>query len=411
MHTPKVSVLLSIYKTAPWLPAALDSVLSQTLSDLEVICVDDGSPDNSIEIMNAYAAADSRVRVLRQENSGQSAARNKAAAEAIGEWLYFMDSDDTLEPTALQELYERGVSDDLQMVFMDTRVFPDTPEWEKQAKEDYNGYYRVLHEYPDIYNGPDYLRRVKENDEFIAPAWTFLIRRDFVEEHDLHFRVGIQREDDLFEIHALFRAQRVAHLHRMLVNHRIRGGSVMTVRPTLQYAWSDMLVADEICSLLTEIPVPDDVYREVVRHAKYMESRALQDYFRTTEEERAKLSTLPLPIRTMFEIRILAFENHQSSHILSSLQPETDDGLAEGVYMEYVTTEEIERRRILQKEATYLFNEYNRIQTTLSYRMGRVQTWLPRWIRDTWKAHHPDKYPEFAKDKADKKSDQEKDPQ
>lgn len=411
MHTPKISVLLSIYKTAPWLPAALDSVLSQTLSDLEVICVDDGSPDNSIDILNEYAAADSRIRILRQKNAGQSMARNKAAREATGEWLYFMDSDDTLEPTAFQELYERGIADDLQMVFMDTHVFADTPEWEKQADEDYNGYYRVLHEYPDVYNGPDYFRRVKENDEFIAPAWTFLIRRDFVEEYDLHFHVGIQREDDLFQINALFRAQRVAHLHRMLVNHRTRGGSVMTIRPTLQYAWSDMLVADEICNLLSENSVPEDVYREMIRHAKYMEARALEDYFRASDEERAKLSTLPLPIRAMFETRVLAFENQQASQILTNVEPESDNGLPEGVYVEYVTTDEIERRRILQKEATFLFNEYNRIQTTLSYRMGRVETWLPRWIRDTWKAHHPDKYPEFAKNKTKKTSDQEKDPQ
>ena len=74
---PKVSVIIPVYNAAPWLDACLDSVLSQTLRDIEVVCVDDGSTDSSPLMLEKYRALDSRVRVIRQENRGQGAARNR----------------------------------------------------------------------------------------------------------------------------------------------------------------------------------------------------------------------------------------------------------------------------------------------------------------------------------------------
>ncbi len=99
-QTPLLSVVMPVYNVAEYLPAALDSVLSQTLTDLEVIAVDDGSTDECLEILRAYERRDYRVRVLTQPNSGQGVARNLGVQSARGEFLTFLDSDDTLPPDA-----------------------------------------------------------------------------------------------------------------------------------------------------------------------------------------------------------------------------------------------------------------------------------------------------------------------
>lgn len=97
-----ISVIIPVYNTKQYLQSCLDSVLAQTYSDLEIIFVDDGSTDGSAEMLDAFAAWDSRIRVIHQPNGGVCAARNRGIEEARGEYLSFIDSDDTLEP----DMYE-----------------------------------------------------------------------------------------------------------------------------------------------------------------------------------------------------------------------------------------------------------------------------------------------------------------
>ena len=93
-NTPKVSVIIPVYNVEKYLQKCLDSVINQTYKNLEIICVDDGSPDNSGGILDAYAQNDSRIIVIHQENAGVSAARNRGLDAATGEYIAFVDSDD-----------------------------------------------------------------------------------------------------------------------------------------------------------------------------------------------------------------------------------------------------------------------------------------------------------------------------
>ncbi|MBR3386036.1 glycosyltransferase [Candidatus Saccharibacteria bacterium] len=101
---PKVSIIVPIYNVAKYLPTCLDSILRQTYSNLEIILVDDGSTDNSGQIADDYAAKDSRIIVLHQSNSGQSAARNAGLAKASGDYISFIDGDDEIKPSFISEL-------------------------------------------------------------------------------------------------------------------------------------------------------------------------------------------------------------------------------------------------------------------------------------------------------------------
>lgn len=103
---PKISVIIPAYKTAKYIQACMDSVLSQTMNDIEIICINDGSPDNALDIFNEYAKRDSRVRVIDQKNMGICVARNKAIAAARADYIFPLDSDDIIAPNCLEVLYK-----------------------------------------------------------------------------------------------------------------------------------------------------------------------------------------------------------------------------------------------------------------------------------------------------------------
>ena len=104
MHRPLVSVVIPVYKVEEYLARCVDSVRSQTLQDLQIILVDDGSPDNCPQMCDAYAQKDYRIQVIHKENGGLASARNAGMDVAIGKWLFFLDSDDWLEPDAVSKV-------------------------------------------------------------------------------------------------------------------------------------------------------------------------------------------------------------------------------------------------------------------------------------------------------------------
>ena len=103
--TPIISVIVPVYNSSKYLKECLDSILNQTLTDIEVICVDDGSTDESPLILEEYASRDSRLQILKQENKGAGAARNLGMTIAKGKYLSFLDSDDFFSPDMLKHAY------------------------------------------------------------------------------------------------------------------------------------------------------------------------------------------------------------------------------------------------------------------------------------------------------------------
>lgn len=122
---PKVSVIMPVYNVEKYLRQCMDSVVNQTLRDIEIICVDDGSTDGSLEILMEYAAHDSRITVLRQQNMRAGAARNAGLAIARGEYLSFLDSDDFFEPNMLQLLVAKITETRSDIVMCDCFLYND----------------------------------------------------------------------------------------------------------------------------------------------------------------------------------------------------------------------------------------------------------------------------------------------
>ena len=115
-NTPLISVIVPVYKVEKYLAECLDSICRQTYKNIEVICVNDGSPDNCAEILQNYAACDSRITVITQKNQGLSASRNNALLKAAGEYVTFVDSDDTIAPEMIEELFRLAQTEQADVV-------------------------------------------------------------------------------------------------------------------------------------------------------------------------------------------------------------------------------------------------------------------------------------------------------
>lgn len=130
----KISVILPVYNAEKYLKKCLDSIVNQSLKDIEIICVNDGSNDGSLEIMNEYAKKDDRIFLINQENEGPSVARNAALAVATGEFIGFVDADDWIEPSMFETLYNKAREDNSEIVFCDYKEIYNN-ESEKAEKQ------------------------------------------------------------------------------------------------------------------------------------------------------------------------------------------------------------------------------------------------------------------------------------
>lgn len=183
---PEITVIVPVYKAEAFLTACIDSILSQTFSDFEIILVDDGSPDSSGKICDDYAVKHDCISVIHQENQGQAAARNHAMTKARGRWISFVDSDDLIHPRMLEFLHravkENGVP--VSMCGMLEAVTPPETFWKDR-------------EVPFAVYTMDEPTLVALHDAQKYPAWVAcakLIRRDLIEHYPFH--VGRVYEDN-----------------------------------------------------------------------------------------------------------------------------------------------------------------------------------------------------------------------
>ena len=185
----KVSVVIPVYNVERYLPECLDSVLNQTERELEVICIDDCSPDRCGEILDEYAARDGRVQVIHlPENRRQGYGRNRGLERARGKYVYFLDSDDTIVPEALKELWELAEREALDAVFFDSVNVFETEE----LKEVYMppasprvGTYR-----DSVYAGTELLDDFMRQGEWTCYPQRIFWRREFLLEESIRYPEG-----------------------------------------------------------------------------------------------------------------------------------------------------------------------------------------------------------------------------
>lgn len=212
----KVSVVVPVYNVEPYLRDCMDSLVNQTLTDIEIICINDGSPDNSLDILNEYAKNDSRVSVYSQENGGHAVATNKGIDLATGDYLFLMDSDDVLDLKALELTYEKAIEKEVDFVLFKAINYDDeTDTYYETEVYSMNKIAAVVGENVFDYND------IKElMFEAIVTPWSKLFKRDFIIENNIRFPEGLIFEDNVFFYEALLKAKRIYFLKEFLFTRR-----------------------------------------------------------------------------------------------------------------------------------------------------------------------------------------------
>lgn len=215
--TIKVSVIMPIYNAYDYLRPAMDSVLDQTLGELEIICVDDGSTDSSLDVLKEYQAKDSRVRILTENNAGPSWARNKGLARARGEYIIFLDADDFYEPTLLLRMYERAERDNLDITITEYDIYDDrSATFEPRIRSDHG----AIFDTEDVFSKNEYPEVIFQSTSNYV--WNKLFRASFIREKQLSFHQDMRVfEDVYFVMTALSMADRIGKHREVLIHHRV----------------------------------------------------------------------------------------------------------------------------------------------------------------------------------------------
>ncbi|MBQ3216024.1 MAG: glycosyltransferase [Oscillospiraceae bacterium] len=252
---PKVSVVVPCYKVEQYLPQMIDSLLGQTLRDLEIILVDDGSPDRSGAICDEYAAKDSRIRVIHKPNGGVGAARNDGLDAATGQWIIFCDSDDYLEPEALDKLLRKGEEADADVVFGDvTLVFENKQEPAVFYKDEFVTDDRQLIDRlieADFYKYYCYNPPEKGVAFGYGGPWNKLVRRSLLTENDIRFDLRVKGifDDLIYTAYIFGAAKRVAYVHVPVYGYRQLESSIthtyksnlLEINTAIFESWQDFM--------------------------------------------------------------------------------------------------------------------------------------------------------------------------
>ena len=228
----KVSVIVPVYNTEKYVRKCAESILQQTLEEIELICINDGSTDRSGEILQGYAEKDERVRIIRQENQGQATARNAGIEEAKGEYICFVDSDDSLEAGALEALYRQAAEEKLDVLYFAGNTEYETEEMAGDHKAYFDRAYRRDQEEGKIFTGREMLRMQREKRQFWRSACMCLIRRQFMEDSGIRFRSGVLHEDNLFAFLLCLKAERTASTGAVYYHRLLRDNSTVTTKAT-----------------------------------------------------------------------------------------------------------------------------------------------------------------------------------
>lgn len=203
----KISVIVPVYNGEEFLSQCLDSILAQTLQDIEILCVNDGSTDNSLKILKDYAKKDKRIQIINQKNQGQSVSRNKAIKIAKGEYLSFIDADDYINEQFLEELYNSAIKENADIALGNiVRIENGRKPWlcykKKQVADKTDDIFKLLNLPKTCY------------------VCNRIYRRDFIINNSLFFPEGVIYEDVIWSPQVAYKAQKAVSVPKATYFYR-----------------------------------------------------------------------------------------------------------------------------------------------------------------------------------------------
>ena len=234
---PQISVIIPIYNCEKYIKECLSSLIKQTFKNFEIICINDGSNDDTLKILKKFEAKDERIIIFNQNNSGPGIARNIGMKKSKGEYLIFLDSDDIFKKTMLEELYIKIKENDSDVVICNSQNFEKKKWWKKFYEKNY-----LIND--NIIKQKTFSSLDIEKDFFnlfIWWPWDKLFKRKYIENLGIEYQ-NLKSSEDLFFVAAsVIAAKKISYLDKILINHRI--GIKNSVSNSRQKSWDNFYYA------------------------------------------------------------------------------------------------------------------------------------------------------------------------
>ena len=215
----KLSIIIPVYNVQDYIKECIESILNQTINDIEIIVVDDGSLDNSIKIVKEFN--DSRIKIITQENRGLSAARNSGIAIANGEYIAFVDSDDfIIDNKAYEEMYNIAINEGSDIVAGNCIWYYSELKNHAMDRDMSRFSYSPM-------TSIDYFIQCLKSYRIYAPVWLNIYKNELIKENKIYFKEGIFHEDEEFTPRILLKAKTVSIYDKNFYGYRQRSGSIM----------------------------------------------------------------------------------------------------------------------------------------------------------------------------------------
>ncbi len=213
----EISIIIPIYNAEKYLPKCLDALINQTYKDIEIICINDGSTDNSLKILNQYSLQDKRIKVQTQANSGPAIARNLGLKIATGKYLMFCDSDDWYEPDMCEVMHKTIISQKVDVVVCGCHIIEEDDNGRPQGELAYyqNKYEKLQDITPKLIKNTNVL------------LWNKIFKNSLIQRYNIKFPIGYMGEDSCFYWQYMSVAQTAYYLSDKLYNYLRRGNSIM----------------------------------------------------------------------------------------------------------------------------------------------------------------------------------------
>lgn len=260
-----ISVVMPCFNVESYIRETLESVLNQSFQDFEIICLDDGSTDNTLSILRQYEAEHENITVFANGNFRQGYERNMGIRNARGKYIYYMDSDDLLDVRCFETIYTCAEENNLDLLYFEGTSFYETSELEEKHPN-YKKIYSRKEAFPKVYYGDELYIKLRDSGGLIVSPCLQLVRRDYIQDNHLYFPELPMLEDNLYTFWTILKANRVKCLVDVLFYRRVRENSTMTSDKISDKVDSLVGILREMIKEMHKYEKGSPMYMTIARH-------------------------------------------------------------------------------------------------------------------------------------------------
>jgi glycosyltransferase involved in cell wall biosynthesis len=381
----KVSVIVPFYNDEKYVSDCLESLRDQTMKELQIICVNDGSQDNSRSIVEEFSKYDERIEIIDKENGGLSSARNVGISRAKGKYLMFLDSDDYLDLDSIRYLYTVAEQDDTDIIDFDAVAFFETKE-DEEKNSNYKSFYERKYNSNEVCLGEEYFSECIQNNDFKPSVCLHFMKTSFIKDNGITFYEGILHEDNLFTLQSLLMATRVKYINKKYYYRRVHEDSIMTRETTMKNIYGYFVTIYFMLDFANN-------YNFKLEGTKDALSKELSLIYRNNvlskmkkfEDDNIDLYTDDYMQKMYFDVFIKTSVNKIKA--LNEKYQEVrnrPNGIIKNDEIDTLRKTNnslVDKNNWLIQKKDEIESDRDRILNSYSYRLGMLVTWIPRKIR------------------------------